>query len=76
MKRLAEASEVDPAGLKRQVRRLLVLDLAEARDAYNRRETIKMLADVEGYKKVVSGEASSDTDSALERLSKAASASE
>ena len=76
LREIAEVDEVDTVALKRQVRRVLVLDLADAEDAYNRRETIKLLGEMEGYRKAPvkadGGEGDGGTDAELERLSKAA----
>ena len=69
---IATSESFDGAGLKDCVRRLLVLDLADSNDAFNRRETVKMLADMEGYKKAPTkaegGDDSSATDAELQRL--------
>ena len=66
---IATSESLDGAGLKDCVRRLLVLDLADSSDAFNRRETIKMLSEMEGYKKapvkVEGGEDNDATDKAL-----------
>lgn len=75
LREIAEGEEFDAAGLKDCVRRLLVLDLADSSDAFNRRETVKMLSDMEGYKKapvkVEGGEDSSGTDAEIAKMGKA-----
>ena len=50
--KIGSMGKVDSLKLKEEIKRMLVFLLAEAPTPYEMRETIKMLAQVEGYTKV------------------------
>lgn len=50
---MAAKKDVEPVELKRLIRRMLTLMLAGSESNFERRETIKMLSEVEGYKKLI-----------------------
>lgn len=71
---IGSAREVDSKALKRETRRLLVLMLASAQGGHEQRETIKMLSEIEGYRKatLVKPETDDESDDEIAALAKAA----